>query len=292
MIRAGPPYRLVPVAATSDGIVVNNIGPVKLSTTVLDAAGRRLANADVRYQRLSGIRIPVSAGGVVKCTERGDAVLRATLGRLKKEFVVHCEPVKTIHGIGWGNFMVGDSPRTLFADAVGPHGEPVTRIAATLRVLDSAIATLDGSMLRPLRPGFTPVEIEIGDQRTGAGVTVFQRLASLEDLKPDQRWVAVRVRLERAASVRWALPVGDFFLAFSTDTSDTPVTRSFGTSNAHSSVSLSVDGPIMCMPDLSSGVSNSHCLARGRGATLTITHSEKGAREVVGVLALERSEAR
>src|SRR5689334_23141908 len=83
-MRSGPPARLVPGALTADGIVVNNIGPVKLSTVVLDAAGHRLKNAEVRYQRLSGIPIQVSARGVIKCTERGDAVLRAELGRLKK----------------------------------------------------------------------------------------------------------------------------------------------------------------------------------------------------------------
>lgn len=292
MTRSGPPARLVTGAVSSDGIVVNNVGPVKLLTVVLDAAGHRLQNADVRYERRSGIRIPVSARGVVKCTERGDAVLRAALGELRKEFVVHCEPVKTIRGIGWGNFILGDSARTLFADAVGPDSEPVTRIAARLRVVDSTIATLDGSMLRPLRPGFTPVDIEIGDQRTDAGVTVFEPLRSLEDLKPDQRWVAVRIRLKRAESLRWRLPVGDFFLAFSTDTSDAPVPRSFGTLIAHPKVQLSVDGPIMCMPELSSGVFNTHCLARGPGAALTIRGSDERAPEVVGVVALERWESR
>ncbi len=290
--RNGPPARLVTTAVSSDGIVVNNIGSVKLSTLVLDAAGHRLANAEVQYRRLSGIPIPVSSRGIVRCAERGDAVLRATLGRLKKEFVIHCEPVKTIRGVGWGNFIVGDSGRTLFADAVGPDSAPVTRIAATLRVLDSTVATLDGSTLRPLRPGFTQVDIAIGDQHAGAPVTVFEPLRSLEDLKPDQRWVAVRVRLQRGQSVHWPLPVGDFFLAFSTDTSEAPVTRSFGAVIAHRNVQLSVDGPIMCMPELSSGVSNSHCLARGPGATLTIKHSDERAPEVVGVLALDRWEPR
>jgi hypothetical protein len=290
--RIGPPNRLVTGALSSDGIVVNNVGPVKLSTMVLDAAGHRLENAVVRYQRLSGIPIPVSARGVVKCTERGDAVLRASAGELKKDFVIHCLPVARIRAVGWGNFMLGDSARTLFVDAVGVDSLPVTRIAATLRVDDSTVATLDGSVLRPLRPGTTPVEIAIGDNRFGASVTVFEPVTTLETLKPDQRWVAVRVCLKRAESVRWPLPVGDFFLAFSTDTSDAPVPRSFGTLHAHPSVSLSVDGPIMCMPDLSSGISNSHCLARGPGATLMIRHSDERVPDVVGVLALERWGAR
>jgi hypothetical protein len=54
---------------------------------------------------------------------------------------------------------------------------------------------------------------------------------------------------------------------------------------------MSVTGPIMCMPELRPGVLDTHCLARGPGATVTITHSGPGApNEIVGVLALERQE--
>jgi hypothetical protein len=291
--RNGPPARLVNGAASSNGIVVNHVGPVQFSTTVLDAAGHRLRRDDVRYQRVSGIEIPVSSRGVAKCTERGDALVRATLGALKTDFRIHCEPVRKVRFAGWGNFLVGDSARTLTVDAVGLDGQPVTRIAAKLIVLDSTVATLDGSLLRPLRPGWTRVEMDIGDQTFDAMVTVFERLPSLPELRPDQGWVAVPVHLERGEWIRWPLPTGLFFLAFSTDTSDLPVPKGWARSQtAHPNVRLSVDGPIMCMPEPASGASNTHCLARGPGATLTIRHIGRGPAEVVGMLALERQEKR
>ena len=291
--RNGPPARLVNEAASSDGMVVNYVKPMRFSMAVLDASGHRLERSDVRYKWLSGLPMSVSGRGVAKCTKRGDAVVRATLGALKTDFIVHWQPVKEIRGIGWGNFVVGDPARTLGVDAIGLDGEPVTRIAASLRVVDSTVATLDGSQLRPLKAGFTPVEMEIGNQEVSASVTVFDLQRSLEELRPDQRWVAVPVHLKPGESIRWPLPTGLFFLAFSTDTSAAPSTRSFApSSSVHTNVRLSVDGPIMCMPEPVSGVWDTHCLAREPGATLTIRHSAGGAGDIVGMLALERQEQR
>jgi hypothetical protein len=205
---------------------------------------------------------------------------------------------RTIRGAGWGNFVVGEPPGTLTVDAIGLDGQPVTRIAATLRVVDSTIATLDASgRLRPLRPGHTSVDIEIGDRRTGAEVTVFEPVRTFEGLRPDQRWVVAPIRLTRGASIRLPLPTGLFFLAFGADSSEMPMTRGFegfGSSPiAQSPISMSVAGPIMCMPELGPGVLDTHCLARAPGATLTLTYSASGgSHEIVGTLALERQEQR
>ncbi|HEY0528374.1 MAG TPA: hypothetical protein VGD02_06065 [Gemmatimonadaceae bacterium] len=290
IMRDGPPARLVNNAAFSDGIVVNGVGPVKFSMTVLDAAGHRLKGDEVRYQRLSGIPIPVSSRGVARCTERGDALLRARLGALKTDFLVHCEPIGNVRQAGWGNFMTGDAARALTVDAIGLDGEPVTRIAAKLSVADSTVVTLDGSLLRPVKPGRTHVDMDIGDEALGTSVTVFERLTTLPVLRRDQRWVVVPVHLHPAESVRWPLPTGLFFLAVDTDTSEVPTTRAFASWSSHSDFKLSVDGPIMCMPDPRSGVTNTHCLARDSGATLTIRYAGKGARDAFGLLALDREE--
>jgi hypothetical protein len=297
LTRNGPPARLlVGSGMDSNGIVINNLGPVQLSMSVLDARGHRLERTEVHYQRISGAPIQVSTRGVIKCTRPGDAIVRASLAPLHKDFVIHCEPVKTIRGVGWGNFVVGDPPSTLAVDAIGLDGQPVTRIAARLRVDDSTVATLDSSgRLRPLRPGKTGIDIEIGDREAGAVVTVFEPVRTFEGLRPDQLWVVAPIRLTRGASIRWPLPTGLFFLSFSTDSSEVPATSGFQgfgfTSIAQSPISMSVTGPIMCMPELGPGVLDTHCLARGPGATLTLTYSGAGvSREVVGTLALERPE--
>jgi hypothetical protein len=280
----------------SDGIVVNNLGPVHLSMRVLDARGHRLERTDVRYQRISGAPIQVSTRGVIKCTRRGDAIVRASLATLNRDFVIHCQPVREIRGVGWGNFMVGDSASTLTVDAIGLDGQPVTRIAATLRVEDSTIATLDGDgRLRPLRTGHTTIDIEIGDRAAGAVVTVFEPVRTFEGLRPDQRWVVAPIRLTRGASIQWPLPTGLFFLSFSADSSEIPSAGGFAGLGSilitHSPISMSVTGPIMCIPELGPGVLDTHCLSRAPGATLTLTYSGPGvSHEIAGMLALERQE--
>jgi hypothetical protein len=265
---------------------------------VLDARGHRLERTEVRYQRISGAPIQVSTRGVIKCPQPGDAIVRASLDPLHKDFVIHCEPVKTIRGAGWGNFVVGGPAGMLTVDAIGLDGQPVTRIAARLRVDDSTIARLDSSgRLRPLRPGHASVDIEIGDRVAGAEVIVFEPVRTFEGLRPDQRWVVAPIRLTRGASIRWPLPTGLFFLSFSADSSEVPAARGFeglGSSSspvAHSPISMSVTGPIMCMPELGPGVLDTHCLVRAPGATLILTYSgPRASREIIGTLALERQE--
>jgi hypothetical protein len=296
LTRNGPPARMVVGAGIdSDGVVVNNVEPVQLSLRVLDAAGHRLEQTDVRFQRMSGAPVPLSPRGVIKCTQRGDAVVRASLATLQRDFVIHCQPVRTIRGLEWGNFMAGEPARTLALDAIGLDKQPVTRIAARLRVVDSTVATLtDGGQLRPLRPGFTPIEVQIGDNFADAGVTVFEQVRSFDGLRPDQRWVVAPIRLARGESLRFPLPTGLFFLAFGADSSNVPATRGFSSVPlAQSPVTMSVVGPIMCMPELGPGVLDTHCLARTLGATLTLTRSKAGgAAEIAGTLALERQEQR
>ena len=297
LARTGPPASLVVAGGIdSDGIVVNNLGPVQLSMRVLDARGHYLKRADVRYRRMSGAPIPVSIHGIIKCTRRGDAIVRASLATLNRDFVIHCQPVREVRGVGWGNFMVGDSASTLGVDAIGLDGQPVTRIAARLRVDDSTIATLDGDgRLRPLRSGRTSIDIEIGDRTRGAIVTVFEPVRTFDGLRPDQRWVVAPIHLRSGASLHWPLPTGLFFLSFSADSSEVPPARGFQGFGSppitRSPIGMSVTGQIMCLPELGPGVLDTHCLARAPGATLTLTYSGPGvSHELVGTLALERQE--
>jgi hypothetical protein len=300
LTRNGPPASLLVAGGIdSDGIVVNNLGPVQLSMLVLDARGHRLARTEVRYQRISG-PVQISTRGVIKCTRRGDAIVRASLVPLHRDFVIHCEPVRKIRDAGWGNFVVGGPAGMLSVDAIGLDGQPVTRIGARLRVEDSTVASLDSSgRLRPLRPGETWIDIEIGDRRAGAFVTVYEPVNTFEGLRPDQRLVVAPIRLARGASIRWPLPTGAFFLTFSPDSSEAPPTRGFiglGSSSSptvQSPVNMSVAGQIMCtrMSQSQPDVLGAYCLARAPGATLILNYSGPGGpNEIVGSLALERQE--
>jgi hypothetical protein len=226
--------------------------------------------------------------------------MRASLATLTKDFVIHCQPVRKIRDAGWGNFVVGDPASTLEVDAIGLDGEPVTRIAARLRVEDSTIATLDSSgQLRPLRPGQTWIDIEIGDRRAGSLVTVYEPVRTFEGLRPDQRFVVAPISITRSASIRWPLPTGVFYLTFSADSSEAPPMRGFvglgsGSSpTVQSPINLSVAGLIMCtpIPQPQPGMLGAWCLARAPGATVILTYSGPGGpNEIVGSLALERQE--
>jgi hypothetical protein len=301
--RNGPPASLVVVGGSdSEGIVINNLGNVQLSMRVFDARGHGLERTEVRYQRISGASIQVSTRGVIKCTRKGDAIVRASLAPLHRDFIVHCEPVRKIRDAGWGNFVVGQPPSTLSVDAIGLDGQPVTRIGARLRVEDSTIATLDSSgRLRPLRPGQTRINIEIGDRRVDAFVTVYEPVRTFEGLRPDQHLVVAPVSLARGASIRWPLPTGVFFLTFSADSSGAPPARGFeglgSGSNpmVQSPINMSVAGLIMCtrMSESQPGALGAYCLARAPGATLILRYSGPGGpNEIVGSLALERQEQR
>jgi hypothetical protein len=301
LTRNGPPASLlVGGGIESDGIVVNNLGPVQLSMLVLDARGHRLERADVHYQRVSGASIQISTRGEIKCARRGDAIVRASLVPLHRDFVIHCEPVRKILDAGWGNFVLGGPAGMLTVDAIGLDGQPVTRIGARLRVEDSTVATLDsGGRLRPLRPGQTWIDIEIGDRRAGAFVTVYEPVRTFEGLRPDQRLVVAPIRLARGASIRWPLPTGVFYLTFSADSSEAPPARGFqglgsGSSpTVQSPVNMTVAGLIMCtrMGESQPGALGAYCLSRAPGATLILTYSGPGGpNEIVGSLALERQD--
>ncbi|HEX6535019.1 MAG TPA: permease prefix domain 2-containing transporter [Gemmatimonadaceae bacterium] len=280
----GPPARLVVGAGyPAGGVVLNNVRPVRLPIQVLDARGHLLDATGVRYQWMSGAPMSVSASGVVTCTRRGDATVRASLGPLATDVLVRCRPVRGIRATGFNDFVLGEPPRELPVEFIGVDGQPVMLLSGRASIGDSAVATLDGLLIRPRGPGRTWLSLKVGDRWTGASIRVFRPVRTLEGLRPeqrpDQRFVAAPVRLARGESVRWPLPVGLFSLVFLPDR-----TAERGASQA--APALSVDGPIMCMPAPGPRVYNSHCLARGPGATVTAAHPGAGAATIAGALAI------
>ena len=276
---AGPPARLVAGDGGAEGVTVNNRFPVALPLRVLDARGRELDGRAVRYRWTSGAPVTLSPTGVITCTRQGDLTVRASLGLLSTRFLVRCRPVKDIRATIWNDFVVGDPERELPVDFVAPDGGFVTRIAGRLKIRDSTIATVNGMRIRPVSPGRTFLELSVGDAATSAAVTVFEPVPSLEGLRPDQRAVAVRVRLTRGESVRWSLPTGLFELAImpGPDRTTSPTVR--------------VDGPVMCLPSLRPGVSRSRCLVRSGGASLIVAHAGlAGGVVAAGSIGLQRED--
>ena len=186
-----PPARLV--AGIADTVVVNNVVAVRMPMHVFDAAGHALPDTGVRFQWTSGLAVPVSDKGVLKCTQAGDATLRASLGALVTPFLVRCRPVHDVFGGRVLNLLVGDSSQDLSFAPVDSAGRPVTLFTAGISY-DSAIVTLEGWRIHARAPGSASIDVYIGDSRAHWFVQVYERAQSLEGMRPgDHRAVPVRV---------------------------------------------------------------------------------------------------
>jgi hypothetical protein len=187
----GQPARLV--AGLADTVVVNNVVPVRMPMHVFDAAGRELPDTGVRFQWASGVPIPISSRGVVKCTQAGDATLRASLGPLVTQVVVRCRPVRGVLGGGALNLVVGDSSPALSFAPIDAAGRPVTLFTVQV-AYDTTILSVERWRVHARAAGRTYVSISVGDSSTFWFVQVYERALSLEGMRPGQR-LAVPVRL-------------------------------------------------------------------------------------------------
>jgi len=202
----GPPQRLV-----ADSVVVNTLQPVRLPMRVLDADGRVLPDSGVRYAWTAGAPVSVSPGGVVTCSEPGDAAVRASLGTLATRIRVLCRPVAAILAPNRLELIVGAPARDVPFEAFGPDGRPVTLLVGRIEVGDSTIATLEGQRIRGRADGSTWVQTLIGNRTGFTSVDVYQPVLTPEGVGPDQR-VAVPVRLARGERRAWRLPAGEYYL--------------------------------------------------------------------------------
>lgn len=209
---SGTPAQLLASGDKGDGVVVNNVRPVRLAMQVLDSAGRVLPDTEVRYRWLSGTPLPVTSRGVATCTQSGDAIVGASLGRLSTQLVLRCRPVHKVNALGELNLIVGDSAVGVPFLAFDAKGRIVSLLRGELSVEDSSVATLEvaanGSrFVRARAPGNTILDIRIGDRTAATGVHVYERASSPEGIRPGQE-LAIPVDLSRGEMRQWHLPAG------------------------------------------------------------------------------------
>ena len=284
VLRDGPPFRLAAsLANASEGLVVNTMRPIQLPIQAFDRRGHLLESRDVRYRWTSGAPIAISPDGVVSCTQRGDAVVTASLGTITTNLDLRCRPVTEVRASSWVDFMAGDPARDLPFVAIGVDGLPVTQLRGTARITDSSVATLAGTTIRPRAIGQTTVVVDVGDRKALMSVIVHEQVASFVGLRPDQRFVAVPIRVAQGDTVHWALPQGVFWLKYlPRNPGDAPPT-------------ITVAGAISCSKG--DGLHAFHtlldvyvvyCLVHPGGATVEVAHGRFGAPIVEGSLALQR----
>ncbi len=191
-------------------LVVNNERPVQLTMQVLDASGRSMSNSGVAFLRVSGPPIPVSAKGLATCTQSGDAVVRASLGRLTTALVLRCRPVRAVRGVGMLNLVAGGPAADVPFVALDATGEPVTLLRGDIMITDSSVATLDvtadgHSRVRGHAAGITTLRVRVGDREAFIGVHVYEHASSLDGIRPGQE-LAIPVTLGAGEVREWHLP--------------------------------------------------------------------------------------
>jgi hypothetical protein len=209
---------------------------------------------------MSGNPIAVSTNGVITCSNPGDALLRASLGQVATTVRIKCRPVRQVLANTWVQLTAGDSSQQLNFVALDPDGLPVNRLAGVMRVRDSTIATLKNGRIKPILPGHTAVVMRFGEGEATTQVSVFERVPSLDGLRADQRFVIAPVRLALTDTIRWPLPQGLIWLQFHRASPYSYVPP------------LAVGGPVMCTPNFNPSVDRVHCLVRGPGAWVRMTH--------------------
>jgi hypothetical protein len=273
-MRDGPPTRL---AGASDTIIVNNREPVQLPVEVLDAAGHVLHATGVRYQQLSGNPVRMSAAGRVTCERRGDALVRASLGALRENFLLRCRPIRRFVDWQGGLWLaIGDSAQELPIRAVGVDGTPETILTGSATVRDSDIASLHGLSVHPKAPGATLVDVWVGGVVDVIPVTVFKRVRTSDALRPFE-FFASPLRLASGQTRQWHISVGSYFVSFRSDTA---------ASGASAALTLSTVGATCSQ---FGDAYNYFCLA-AKDASLVVSApgGTGGAREFSGYLAVRR----
>lgn len=264
---------------TSDTVVVNDIKPSRLPVHALNAKGHVLQVSGLQYEFVSGDRIRMSRDGRVGCDRPGNAVVRASLGKLSTQFRLLCRPVRELRSGTTMYLVIGDSAHDIPVGAIGLDGQPVTSFVGSATIRDTTIAMLDGLRIRPLSPGGTSVRVQVGAESVGIGVWVYERARSLEGLGRGKQTVAVPVRLASGATDRWHLPQGSYLLSVLPD-------RHF---QERSDLKLTAVGA-KCTQAAFLGEQSYGCIAFAEDAVVTLENPRlsEPAQEFVGELAVFR----
>lgn len=206
------------VAGRTDTLVIHHRRLIALPAVAVNAAGDTLTRGITGWQRTSGDDIALTDSGTVHCTRNAEAVVAARAGRVARQFVVRCRPLK---GFVWGTGLAlrpGGAPQPYPLWAIGLDDEPVTDLAAEVGLVDTAVAELVGTdRIRGKRPGGTALRVRAGDCRTSVGVTV---VARVDDPFAVGEWAehVAPMRLVGSEYRTWRVPVGH--LELSLDASD------------------------------------------------------------------------
>jgi hypothetical protein len=210
----------------SDTLVINQSRRTRLSASVLDQYGRKSSlDTAVRYEQVSGGRLYLSPRGELQCSDRREALVRATLGKLIRQVTVRCRPVQSIEAASWIDLVVGDSVRDLTFIAHAPDGSTETELRGAITVPDGSIVAAKGTTIRAVHAGQTEAIIEIGNVKTSIPIVVYEPVASFTGHSQDSWLMAMRVDLSRGDTIITPVPKAAFWVTYlSKDRSAVPPT--------------------------------------------------------------------
>lgn len=267
--------------AGDDTVVINQLHSGQLFTSVVDQHGRRIrSDTAVRYRRVGGDSVGISATGKVTCEKRQDAVVQAAFKTLVKEFVLRCRPVAWIDAPSWINLVAGGEPRSLSFSAYGPDGRVVTELRGDVSMGDGSIAELRDMSVRPKRSGQTMALVEIGNVHAGVSILVYRLVGSFTDNRPNERLLAQHVALARGDTIELPLPKAAFWITyFSANRLGVPPT-------------IEIRGKGSCTTGdgirakrIEEGEYSKYCLT-DKGDRLMVAHGATGAEVVNGTVAI------
>lgn len=207
---SGKPVRLV--VGYGDTFVVHSQKPTAITAEGHDAEGLAVPVTGVTYRQTGGDSVGLTADGTVTCTRKADAMVVATAGELSATALVRCRPVRSLTLSGPIQFLVGDTAQSLGAKVLGFDGKQLDVIAGTVSLDDRAVAGAEGMKITPRGAGSTLAILTVGDSSARVDVHVYQPLDALVNLKPEQKFVAVRLSLRSGEYRRWTLPAGTWML--------------------------------------------------------------------------------
>lgn len=282
IFRPRPTRLAVTARAGDDTVVINQSRATRLNAALLDQYGRRMpVDTVVQYRWIGGDTMRVTPGGAIRCSDRRDAVVRATFAHLSREFMLRCRPVVSIEAPTWLDLVVGDSTREIAFVARGPDGRPVTELRGTLLIADPSVVALQGTTLRPARAGATSAVVEAGDAAAHIPIVVYRDVRSFVDgggRRGDA--MAMHIRLNRGDTIVVPVPKAAFWVTyFSKDHDAAPPT-----------IELQGDGSCTTgdgirIRRMERDKYGKYCLA-GNGVRMMIAHGAGGAETVEGTVAV------
>jgi hypothetical protein len=207
---AGTATRIV--VGQADTLVIHSQRPAPIVAEGLDADGAVVAGLAIGFRQVGGDSVPLGTDGTVTCTRRADMSIVATAGALSTTALIRCRPVRSVRINGPVQFLMGDTAQSLGARVIGLDGNELDVIAGTLAIEDRSVAGAAGMRISARGVGGTVATLTVGDSSATAEIHVYEPLDALVKLRPEQKFVAVRLSLRSGEYRRWTLPAGSWML--------------------------------------------------------------------------------